>query len=428
MNKVVAMILAGGIGNRLSILVEERAKPAVVFAGKYRIIDFTLSNCVNSGITRVGILTQYRPRSLVEHIGIGRPWELDRERGGVYILQPYVSRGSSDWYRGTADAVYQNLGFIEESQPEDVLILAGDHIYSAGYADMVAFHRFSGAQCTIGVLEVPLEDASRYGIVTLDSEGAVVDFQEKPEHPHSTLASMGIYVFNREALSDVLAGDARRRSSSHDFGRDVVPAMLGRYRVFGHRFSGYWRDVGTVDSYFQANMEFLQDPPPFALDDAEHPIRTRPSEHGPARIGPSATVWNSLICHGCVVEGEVRHSVLSPGVRVCKGARVEDAILFHDALVAPGAAVRHAILDKQVVIGEDAVIGFGSDMTPNAGEPDRLSSGITLVGKGARIPRGARIGRNCKVLPHVGESEFPPGPVPSGSTIQALRSARIYRA
>ena len=259
--RVVALILAGGQGDRLSVLSEERAKPAVVFGGRYRIIDFTLSNCFNLGITRVGILTQYRPRSLNEHIGIGRPWDLDREGGGVTLLQPYLGRESSDWYRGTADAVYQNLYFIEESRADQALILAGDHVYRMNYEELVAFHREKEADITVAVFEMAPEEASRFGNVVLDENDRVVAFQEKPREPASSLGSMGIYVFNKNTLIDQLLADAQRIESSHDFGRDVVPHLLEEMRVFGYRFQGYWRDVGTIEAYYDANMDLLDDLP-----------------------------------------------------------------------------------------------------------------------------------------------------------------------
>ncbi|GBD11615.1 Glucose-1-phosphate adenylyltransferase [bacterium HR23] len=418
MDKVVALILAGGQGQRLSILAEERAKPAVPFGGKYRIIDFTLSNCVNSGIYKVGVLTQYRPHSLLEHIGAGRPWDLDREHAGVSILQPYTGRHFGDWYQGTADAVYKNLSFLDEVRADTVLILAGDHIYKMDYSHLVAYHRAKKAHVTVGVIEVPWEEAHRFGIVTLNDDGQVVSFEEKPAHPRSNLGSMGIYVFSRAVLHQVLLTDARRPGSTHDFGKDILPGMVGEYRVFGYLFKGYWRDVGTVKAYWEANMEFLEDPPPLDLHNGEARVRTRPQDRPPAWIGPTASLEKSLICHGSRIKGAIRRSVLSQGVVVEEGALVEDSILFEDVVVQRGAKVRHAVVDKEAVIGEGATIGYTDDNTPNQEEPDNLFAGITLVGKRAVVPPFTHIGRNVKVMPGVTAEDFPADRlIPSGATV-----------
>ncbi|MBI2846502.1 MAG: glucose-1-phosphate adenylyltransferase [Chloroflexi bacterium] len=424
MNKVVAMILAGGEGHRLSILSAERAKPAVIFGGKYRIIDFTLSNCVNSGIFKVGVLTQYRPRSLNDHIGIGRPWDLDRARGGVTLLQPFTGRRNSDWYKGTADAVYQNSYFLEEGQVEEALILAGDHVYKMQYNTMVAFHRLKDADVTVGIVGVPPKDASRFGIIALDDEDKVVDFQEKPSHPKSNLASMGIYVFKKQSLIEALAGDAKRKSG-HDFGGDIVPSMLGSKKIYGYRFRGYWRDVGTIDSYWEANMELLAPDSPLDLADAENAVKTQSQDRPPAKLGPKAKVSNSLVCSGCVINGEVRHSVLSPGVRVEEGVLVEDSILFDDVRVMKKSVVRRSIIDKEVLVGEDTRIGYSEDYTPNEDEPRSLHSGITIVGKKVRIPGGIRIGRNCKINAGVRESDFTTDFVASGKTVGRLEEVIV---
>ncbi|MDO8531286.1 MAG: glucose-1-phosphate adenylyltransferase [Dehalococcoidia bacterium] len=427
MNKVLALILAGGQGDRLSILSEERAKPAVIFAGKYRIIDFTLSNCVNSGISNVGVLTQYRPRSLNDHIGIGRPWNLDRERGGVHLLQPYMGRKASDWYKGTADAVFQNLSFVQEMDAEEVLVLAGDHIYTMRYDGMIADHRLTEADVTIGAIEVPIEEASRFGIISLNDDDAVVGFDEKPARPKSNLASMGIYIFRREALLEALTADAQNKTSSHDFGKDVVAAMMKRYRVYGYRYKGYWRDVGTVDSYFKASMELLQSAPPLDLWGPADTVFTRSSERAPAKFLATSQVSQSLISHGCIVRGAVRRSVLSPGVVVEEGAVVEDSIVFDDTVVQRDAALHRSIVDKEVVVGAGARVGHGDDMTPNQDEPTHLFSGITLVGKRARIPPNETIGRNCKVMPGARESDFPGPSVQSGATVEARTQTSPFR-
>ncbi len=418
MIRTLALILAGGRGERLSILAEERAKPAVVFGGKYRIIDFALSNCINSGLFRVGILTQYRPRSLNAHIGIGRPWDLDRSTGGVSLLQPYIGRKASDWYKGTADAVYQNLYFVEEAQADQVLILAGDHIYKMRYEDMLEFHRSRKADITVGVVEVPLEEGRRYGVLSLDSSNRIVDFQEKPSHPQSNLASMGIYVFNREFLMEALEEDAHRRSG-HDFGHDVIPARLGRDRVFGYRFNGYWRDIGTIDAYWQANIDLLGELPELNLYDPNNIVRTQDQQRPPLKVGPNARISRSLLSSGCIINGNVHNSVLSPGVFVEEGATVTDSILFDDCHIAAGALVERSIVDKIAFVGANSHVGWGDDYTPNREEPEVLHSGITIVGKRAHIPGAVRIGRNCIVGPGVREEDIVGDYVASGSSISA---------
>jgi glucose-1-phosphate adenylyltransferase len=419
--QVLALILAGGQGDRLSILSEQRAKPAVVFGGKYRIIDFVLSNCANSNISRVGVLTQYRPRSLNDHIASGRPWDLDREGGGISLLQPYLGREISDWYRGTADAVYQNLFFVEESNADEVLILAGDHIYNMTYDKMLEFHRDNRADVTVPVYDVPLEDAPRFGILELDKHGQVVDFVEKPENPPGTLASTGIYLFNKDVLIDRLQADAAR-VSSHDFGRDILPDMFGEYRVFGYRLEGYWRDVGTVDAYWQSNMDLLVDLPELNMYDPTTVVRTRESRFPPAKIGPTAWVSRSLLNVGDIVNGTVDHSIISPGVYIERGAVVRDSIIFDGCVISAGAVIERAVLDKEIFVGENCVIGPAGDNTPNQERPELLSGGITIVGKRARLPAGLQIGRNCIIGPAVREDEYGGGYVPSGSTIRTRRN------
>lgn len=420
MNKVLALILAGGQGDRLSILSEQRAKPAVIFGGKYRIIDFVLSNCANSNITRVGVLTQYRPRSLNDHIGSGRPWDLDREGGGVFLLQPYLGREISDWYRGTADAVYQNLFFVEESNADEVLILAGDHIYAMTYDAMLEFHRENKADVTVPVYPVPYEDAHRFGILELDDDRRVVKFWEKPEDPPGTLASTGIYLFNKDILIDRLQADAAR-VSSHDFGRDILPEMIGEYRVFGYPLGGYWRDVGTVEAYWQANMDLLVDLPELNLYDPNTVVRTRETRYPPAKVGPFAHIARSLVNSGDIINGHVEHSLISPGVYIESGAVVRDSIISDGCVIARGAVVERAILDKEVYVGENAVIGPSGDFTPNEERPELLNSGISIVGKRARLPAGIQIGRNCIIGPAIRAEEFGLLQVPSGSTIRTQR-------
>jgi glucose-1-phosphate adenylyltransferase len=403
---VAAVILAGGQGERLSVLSAQRAKPAVPFAGKYRIIDFTLSNCVNSGIYRVAVLTQYRPHSLNDHIGIGRPWDLDRMRGGVRMLQPYLGRKGSDWYRGTADAVYQNLPAIADWRSDTLLILSGDHVYKQDYNAMLAFHEDRKADCTVAVLQVPMDEAHRFGTLVTGPDGRVVGFEEKPPEPHSNLISMGIYVFDRDVLVRRLEEDAHQQGSKRDFGRDVVPRMVEMDRVFAYPFKGYWRDVGTIQSYWESNMGLLNEPPDFDLYDMDWLIHTRSEERPPARITERGTIICSLISHGSIINGTVEHSVLSPGVFVAEGAIVRDSILFTDCIVGPGSIVDRGILDKHVVVGADVRLGVGEDTRPNRTQPRNLQSGITVVGKGARIPTGLRVGRNCLIAADVIERDF----------------------
>jgi glucose-1-phosphate adenylyltransferase len=403
---VAAVILAGGQGERLSVLSAQRAKPAVPFAGKYRIIDFTLSNCVNSGIYRVAVLTQYRPHSLNDHIAIGRPWDLDRTSGGVRMLQPYLGRKGSDWYRGTADAVYQNLAELADWRADTLLILSGDHVYKMDYNAMLAFHEDRRADVTVAVLQVPMEEAHRFGTLVTAADGRVTAFEEKPPEPRSNLISMGIYVFDRDILVRRLEEDARTAGSKRDFGRDVVPRMVEADRVYAYPFKGYWRDVGTIQSYWESNMGLLNEPPDFDLYDTDWVIHTRSEERPPARVTDRGTIICSLISHGSIINGTVEHSVLSPGVFVAEGAVVRDSILFTDCIVGPGSVVDHGILDKHVVVGADVRLGEGDDTRPNRTQPRNLQSGITVVGKGARIPTGLRIGRNCLIAADVIERDF----------------------
>jgi glucose-1-phosphate adenylyltransferase len=413
--KVLAIVLAGGEGERLSILSGVRAKPAVPFAGKYRIIDFTLSNCVNSDIDNVVVLTQYNPRSLNDHIGAGRPWDLDRSTGGIRIMQPYIARNrAAEWYRGTADAVLQNISAIRQSPADTIVILAGDHIYKMDYQPFVQHHRRKRADVTIAVKRVPIGDAHRFGILALDDTDAVVDWQEKPRQPKSDLASLGIYVFSKKALLEWMSEDRI------DFGSNVIPAMIeGKARVYGYRFEDYWQDVGTIESYWRANMELLDDHPALDLYDRDWVIHTRSEERAPARIGPTANVHRSLISHGCQVAGTVERSVLSPGVRVDPGAIVRDSVIMFDTVIRAGAVVDRSIIDKEVSIGPNAVVGTGSDFTtPNRQEPTRLNTGITVIGKRATVPAGARIGRNVRIAENVRPSDFSSKTVRSGGSVE----------
>ena len=394
--KTRAVILAGGEGSRLGVLTDRRAKPAVPFAGKYRIIDFTLSNCVNSGIVDVMIVTQYRPHSLLEHIGAGRSWDLDRGfTGGVQIYQPYRGRADTDWYKGTADAIMQNLSFVERGEPELVLVLAGDHIYKMNYASLIDFHAARQADVTIATLNVSREEAKRMGVLATDAEFRVTQFVEKPAEPPGTLASMGIYVFNRKTLAQVLTEDARRRDSSHDFGKDVLPRMVGGgSRVYAYPFQGYWVDVGTVEAYWKTQMDLLNEPSPLDLNDRTWIVHTRSEERPPVRIQEGAVVKDSMITDGCVIGAgaRVERSILSPGVWVGPKAVIRHSVVLTDSAIEAGARVERAVVDKAVRIGRNARVG----QRPR-GVADPAAAGITTVGKNAQIPAGMRVPRGAAI-------------------------------
>lgn len=421
--KTVAMLLAGGEGSRLTVLSEQRAKPAVPFAGKFRIIDFTLSNCVHSGIGTVGVLTQYRPHSLNEHIGIGKPWGLDRSRGGVRLLPPYHGRDHQRWFAGTADAIYQNLGFISDHRAEAVLILSGDHIYKMDYRDMLKAHQARGADLTVAVMEVPIEEASRFGIMKVDEDGKIVEFAEKPKDPSKgNLASLGIYIFSASSLDRVL----RREIENHadlDFGKHVIPSMLADgSRVMSYRFSGYWVDVGTVDSYLNTNLELVGGKVALDLYDERWPILTQSEERPAVKIGPQGKVSESLISNGCVVKGLVRNSVLSPGVYVSPGAVIENSVVMNDVWVGPGAHINNMVIDKQVRVGPGAVLGKGDPKIANEKMPDKLSAGISVVGKGAIIPPGCKVGMNVLIASEAEEIDFPDDlVVADGQTVERAK-------
>jgi len=418
MINVLAMILAGGQGDRLSILSEQRAKPAVVFGGQYRIIDFALSNCANSGIKKVAVLTQYRPRSLQNHIGSGRAWGFDTLESGIEILQPYQGRPDMDWYQGTADAVYQNLYFIEESRADEVLILAGDHIYLTSYVDMIDYHRRQAADVTVGVYSVPREDAHRFGVLDLDASGRVVDFQEKPSEPRSPWVSMGVYCFNKDILVEQLQEDADLGDrSSHDFGRDIIPRMYQTHRVFGYQYTDYWRDVGTVESYWSSHMDFLTPRPPLPLNDPEMRLRTSGALMAPARLGPASHVQNSLISPAAQIDGNVFRSVVSPGVVIEEGAEVRDSVIQHRCIIRSGAVVDRSILDKEVTVGAKAVIGEGDPAIANFERPDIVHAGITILGKRVTVPPGLVVGRNVVIGPGVQDELLEHGRLESGASV-----------
>ena len=393
-----AFILAGGVGSRLCLLSERRAKPAVPFGGKYRIIDFTLSNCVNSGIFDIGVLTQYRPTSLNQHIGTGRAWDLDRSRGGVQILQPALGSIQSDWYQGTADAIYRNLIHLRRRRADQVLVLSGDHVYRMDYDVLYAFHLANRASVTVAVTEMPEDAVSHFGILEADPSGRVIGFQEKPRTSVSRLASMGVYLFDRISLVRWLAEDAGHSQSSHDFGKDLLPRLVARGEgVFAYRFADYWQDVGTLDSYYEANMAFLGDHPPLDPSDPDGVVHTQSADRPPVSFQAGARAGRSLIANGCRVSGTVERSVLFPGVSVAAGAVVRDSIVMHDTVIEREAVLDHAIVDKQVRIGAGVRLGVGNASTPNRACPEHLSSGLLLVGKSAELPDGLTVGRNARI-------------------------------
>ncbi len=415
------MILAGGAGTRLMTLSDKRAKPAVPFAGKYRIIDFTLSNCVHSGIATVGVLTQYQPHSLQDHIGIGKPWDMDRVQGGIRILQPYTTPGDQAWYAGTADAILRNRFFIEDQDPDLVLILSGDHIYKMDYVPLVQQHQATDADLTVAVMSVPLEETSRFGIMQVDTQGRVQEFHEKPkDKDKGNLASMGIYVFSRARLMQRLSegGEGCPRS---DFGQDVIPAMIeAQDRVFAYEFNGYWVDVGTLDSYWATNLALLEPDPSLNLYDRDWPVLTRSAELPSVKLSPQAMVSQSMVCNGSVIKGKVHRSVLGPGVHVSAGAEVRHSVIMNDSWIGPGARLENVVVDKSVIVGTGAHMGAAGEHEPNQATPDKLHSGLTVVGKEAFIPNRCRIGANVLIGSLANESHFPPdGNVVHGATIEA---------
>ena len=381
----VAMILAGGQGSRLGALTKNVAKPAVPFGGKYRIIDFSLSNCVHSGINTVGVLTQYQPLELNRYIGNGNPWDLDRSHGGVYVLPPYQSAKAGEWYKGTANAIYQNLSFLESFKPENVLILSGDHIYKMHYGEMLKAHKESGAAVTIAVMPVPWEEASRFGIMNVDEEGTITDFEEKPAEPKSNLASMGIYIFTYEVLKKYLEADERDPSSANDFGKNIIPTMLENgEKMVSFRFEGYWKDVGTIHSLWEANMDLVDQPPKFDLNDRSWSIYSRNMALAPQYVGQNAKITNSTVTEGCFIDGEIKHSVIFGGVELGEGSVVSDSVIM------PGAKIGKNVVIEKAVIGADAVIGDGAKVGVNSSDDNKYASklctnDLVLIESGAEV-------------------------------------------
>ncbi len=381
----IAMLLAGGQGSRLSVLTENTAKPAIPFGGKYRIIDFPLSNCVNSGIDTVGILTQYMPLELNEYIGNGQPWGLNRNFGGARILPPYVKSKNSEWYKGTANAVFQNFHFIEQYNPSYVIILSADHIYKMDYSRMLDFHKKKNAVCTIAVIDVPIEEASRFGIMNLNPDGSVYEFEEKPENPKSTKASMGIYVFDWCALKKYLTEDDSKKQSDHDFGKNIIPNLIADdQRVFAYLFDGYWKDVGTIESLWEANMDLLGSGCEFRLKDVKFKIYARNYAKPASYIAPSAVIKNSFVAEGCEIYGLLENSVISTGCVVEEDAIIKHSIVMPDSTIKRGSKINYSIVGQNVVIGRDAIVG-------EIPEKNSKTKGITVIGKDKKVEDSCRI-------------------------------------
>ena len=401
MKECIAMLLAGGQGSRLYALTQTMAKPAVYFGGKYRIIDFPLSNCVNSGVDTVGVLTQYQPLELNEYLGNGQPWDLDRLYGGVHVLPPYQTAKGSNWYKGTANAIYQNINFIERYEPKYVLILSGDHIYKMNYEKMLARHKEKGADCTIAVLDVPKEEASRFGIMTCEEGGRIVKFSEKPKNPDSTLASMGIYIFSWEKLKKYLMEDEEDPSSENDFGKNIIPKMLSQQeKLFAYNFEGYWKDVGTIDSLWEANMDLLNPAVPFDVWDNSWKIYSRTRNLPPHYVGGDAVVENSMVGEGCTVEGFVDFSVLFQSVTVERGATVRDSIVMPGSVIKKGANVQYAIIGENCVVEEGATVGQRPE---NMEDMDKW--GIAVLGNGVKVAREVSVPAKAMIYADVTEDE-----------------------
>ena len=413
--EMIAMLLAGGQGSRLGVLTSKVAKPAVAFGGKYRIIDFPLSNCINSGIDTVGVLTQYQPLRLNTHIGIGIPWDLDRNNGGVTILPPYEKSTASEWYSGTANAIYQNLEYMDYYNPEYVLILSGDHIYKMDYELMLAEHKANHADITIASMPVPIEEASRFGIVVADENGQIKEFEEKPEHPSSNLASMGIYIFNWKVLREALI--TLKDQPNCDFGKHVIPyCHSNNKRLFTYEFDGYWKDVGTISSYWEANMELIDIVPEFNLYDENWKVFTNGGHLTPEYISAESKINRAVIGNGSEIYGDIESSVLGGGVTVGKGTVVKDTILMRDVVVGNNCVLNKAIIAEGTVIGDNVVIGEGEDI-PNKLRPDIYNNGIATVGEKSYIPSGVHIGKNTAVSGNTVPGDYTDGILQSGETL-----------
>ena len=415
--EMIAMLLAGGQGSRLGVLTEKVAKPAVAFGGKYRIIDFPLSNCINSGIDTVGVLTQYQPLRLNTHIGTGIPWDLDRNEGGVTVLPPYEKSTSSEWYTGTANAIYQNLAYMEQYNPDYVLILSGDHIYKMDYEVMLDFHKANKADITIACMPVPIEEASRFGIMVTDESNRITEFEEKPEHPSSNLASMGIYIFSWPVLKEALI--ALKDQNGCDFGKHILPYCKEKgQRLFAYEYNGYWKDVGTLGSYWEANMELIDIIPEFNLYEEFWRIYTKGDVIPPQYISEDAVVDKCIIGEGTEIYGEVHNSVIGPNVVIGKGSVIRDSIIMKNTSVGENVVMDKAIVAEDVVVGNNAVIGCGEE-APNVLKPAVYSFGLAAIGENSVIPDNVKIGKNTAISGVTTKEDYPDGELAAGQVIAA---------
>ena len=415
--EMMAMLLAGGQGSRLGVLTASKAKPAVAFGGKYRIIDFPMSNCVNSGIDTVGVLTQYRPLALNKHIGIGTPWDLDRKAGGASILAPYVKDGEKgEWYSGTADAIFQNIAYIDECNPKYVLILSGDHIYKMDYAAMLDYHKKNNCDVTIAVLEVTMEEASRFGIMNADENDKIYEFEEKPPEPKSNLASMGIYIFTWDVLRKALIEDSKIHPDS-DFGKHIIPKMLGEGKtLYAYRFKDYWKDVGTIESYWQANMELIKTLPEFNLYEDFWKIYTNNDYQPPQYTGENASVKTSLISEGSLIYGTVENSVISKNVVIEEGAVIRDSIIMENCVIGANTVIDRCIIDQDTKIGANIKMGVGDNII-NEMKPKIYNTGITVIGSNTIVPDNITIGKNCVILGETTSDMYPDNKLESGKSV-----------
>ena len=413
--EMIAMLLAGGQGSRLGVLTRKVAKPAVSFGGKYRIIDFPLSNCIDSGVDTVGVLTQYQPLRLNTHIGIGIPWDLDRNVGGVTVLPPYEKSTNSEWYTGTANAIYQNIDYMDSFNPDYVLILSGDHIYKMDYEVMLDFHKKNGAEVTLAVMPVPMEEAKRFGIVITDDNRRIVDFEEKPEHPRSNLASMGIYIFNWKTLKEALI--AKADQPALDFGKHVIPYCHSRKSpIFAYEYNGYWKDVGTLHSYWEANMELIDIIPEFNLYEEYWKIYTKSDALTPQYISGDSKVERCLIGEGAEIYGEVYSSIIGCNVEIGKGAVIRDSIIMNDTVIGDGARINKTIIAENTVVGKNVVTGEGEEQE-NETDPHIYNHGLVCIGEKTRVPDNVTIGKNSVIYGKTDASDYPGGELGSGRTL-----------
>lgn len=421
--EMMAMLLAGGQGSRLGILTMDKAKPAVAFGGKYRIIDFPMSNCVNSGVETVGILTQYQPLTLNQHIGIGVPWDLDTRNGGVATLAPHMREGEvGEWYSGTANAIYQNIDYIDANNPEYVLILSGDHIYKMDYSSMLKYHKEHNCDVTIAVLEVSMEEASRFGIMNADENDKIYEFEEKPEHPKSNLASMGIYIFTWDKLRATLIEDNKIHSDS-DFGKHIIPSMLEKsMTLYAYRFKDYWKDVGTIESYWAANMELIKTLPEFNLYEYFWKIYTKSDLQPPMYSGINSDIKTSIVSEGCQVEGTVHHSVLSKNVTIEEGAIVKDSIIMENCHIGKNTIIERCIIDQNTVIGSNVKMGIGENV-PNEEKPHIYNTGITVIGNNTIVPDNLEIGKNCVIYGNTKPENYENNKLESGKSVIIMEGA-----